>query len=327
MNGIFPKSLRVGLTGRGNKPNVRSRAYAKFRNIDALATFHRAFNGHTFTDSKGRSSRAMIEFAPFQKSVKGRIKPDARQGTIDTSPEYKEFLDSLAEPTSSEPVTLSVQEEPTTTPLIEYLRHQKAVKAEKERTNKEKARLAKIAALQAKANEQSAKLRADKLAKTEGSQTKGVDTVKEGKQVGVPPSRGGGRGGRGGGGRGRDAPRGKSQAQKPQSSGKNRQVQNNATIVNEPAAPIAADTSNAGTVQNVKSPAQPPAIANDSPSEGGISGGSVEHPGRGGRGGGRGRGRSRPYGVYRPGGGRGGRRGGNSGGGNDTKAPTTAGDG
>ena len=37
----------------GNIPNVRSRAYAKFKSVDALVTFHKAFNNHTFTDSKG----------------------------------------------------------------------------------------------------------------------------------------------------------------------------------------------------------------------------------------------------------------------------------
>lgn len=37
----------------GNKPNVRSRAYAKFKSLDALVTFHKAFNCHIFTDSKG----------------------------------------------------------------------------------------------------------------------------------------------------------------------------------------------------------------------------------------------------------------------------------
>ena len=328
MNGILPDLSDMRLTRRGNKPNVRSRAYAKFRHIDALATFHRAFNGHTFTDSRGRSSRAVIEFAPFQKSVKGRIKPDARQGTIEASPEYKEFLDSPTEPTSSEPATLSVCEEPTTTPLIEYLRHQKAAKAEKERAQKEKVRLAKIAALQAKANEQSAKLRADKLAKVENIQSKGGENLKEGKQAGAPPSRGG-RGGRGGG-RGRDSQRAKPPPHQQPTAGKKPQTPQNITNSGkEPAvsASTGIATSPSTQLTSPKPSAQPaPVAADGNVVEAGVGGGNIENQG-GSRGGGRGRGR-RPYGVYRRGGGsRGGRGRGNSVGSNDSKGVTAVRDG
>ena len=187
----------------GNKPSVRSRAYARFKSVDSLATFHKAFNGHTFTDSKGtqyfattnfvgRSSRAMIEFAPFQKYVKGKPKLDSRQGTVESSPEYKEFLDSLSQPTPSEPVSTTTEGH-TTTPLIEFLRSQKTARAEKEKANKEKLRIAKIAAVQAKANAQTEKLRSEKMAKGIAAANKPVEIAGSSKQ-GV----GGGRGGRGG---------------------------------------------------------------------------------------------------------------------------------
>jgi hypothetical protein len=37
----------------GNKPHVRSRAYVKFKSPEYLVAFSNAFDGHTFTDSKG----------------------------------------------------------------------------------------------------------------------------------------------------------------------------------------------------------------------------------------------------------------------------------
>ena len=222
----------------------------------------------------------MIEFAPYQKVVKGKIKPDARQGTVESSPEYKEFLESLSQPVPSEQVLASAQEEEVkTTPLIEYLRTQKAARAEKERIQKEKLRLAKVAAVQAKANAQAEKLRAEKLAKaTENMAAKAAETGKVA-----------GRGGRGGrtGGKGKDVARAKTQAaqQKPVPSTSN-------------------DGSNieAAAVSTQSVPPVSPVVPQ------GEQGATSSGGGAGFRGG-RGRGRGRPQGVYRAGG-RGGRRGG-----------------
>jgi len=46
----------IGLCCSANKPNVRSRAYAKFKSLECLVAFHKAFNGHIFADSKGSPS-------------------------------------------------------------------------------------------------------------------------------------------------------------------------------------------------------------------------------------------------------------------------------
>jgi len=271
-----------------NKPNVRSRAYVRFKNLDLLAIFHRNFNGHIFTDSKGttisllppnvgRSSRATVEFAPYQKFVKSKIKPDPRQGTIDSSPEYKEFLDSLSQSTPSEPVVLTTEEEVTTTPLIEYLRSQKAAKAEKEKANREKMRLAKVAAAQAKANAQSAKMKAEKMQKLEAAKTT-EQAGKDGKEGASTVHSRGRRRGRGASKSGNTPKGGQQQADK--SAAKPTEATNPA-----PPPPV--------TVE-IKSPVAKTAV---SPPEN-----THPHPIRG-----RGRGRARPQGVYRPGAGRGGR--------------------
>ena len=55
MSGTTLKLPKVFISS-GNKPNIKSRAYARFKTIDALGAFHKAFNGHIFTDSKGTIS-------------------------------------------------------------------------------------------------------------------------------------------------------------------------------------------------------------------------------------------------------------------------------
>lgn len=259
---------------------------------------------HPFTmvlTPAGRSSRAVIEFAPYQKVVKGKPKLDARQGTIESSPEYKEFLESLAQPAPSEQPVAPVQEEGVkTTPLIEYLRTQKSARAEKERINKEKMRLAKVAAVQAKANAQAEKLRAERLAKaTENLAAKAAET---GTKVA-------GRGGRGGraGGKGKDVARAKTQAPQHKLAAT---TSNNGSNIEASASPV--------STQSV--PSVPPVGQPDEPGTSSSAGGA----GGAGFRGGRGRGRGRPQGVYRAGG-RGGRRGGAPPvGGNESKPSTGA---
>lgn len=242
----------------------------------------------------------MIEFAPFQKFVKGKPKADPRQGTIDTSPEYKEFLDSLTQPqpSPSDPIEAN-EDERKTTPLIEFLRSQKTARAEKERVNREKMRIAKIAAVQAKANAQTAKLRAEKMQKV-AAEGQGNKSVESGKQVA-------GRGGRGGkaAGRGKDVQRAKAQQQRQQQQQQLPKAQEGAAITligeastNEtPVVSFPSQNTSPITIITTPTPTANTAI-------GGGGGG-----GQGFRGG-RGRGRARPHGVYRPGAGRGGRRGG-----------------
>src|SRR5690554_1102150 len=66
-----------------------------------------------------------LEYTPYTRIPSGKRRTDARQCTIDLDPEFMDFLESLANPTSTkeddnEPVTKG--EKVTTTPLVQYLK-------------------------------------------------------------------------------------------------------------------------------------------------------------------------------------------------------------
>ena len=77
-----------------------------------------------------------VDFAPYSRIPGGRVRHDARQGTIDQDPEFIEFLEGLTNPVvktapaeviSGSPDTAKV--EITVTPLIQFLRDKKANKS------------------------------------------------------------------------------------------------------------------------------------------------------------------------------------------------------
>ncbi|GAP83907.1 putative regulator of nonsense transcripts 3A [Rosellinia necatrix] len=78
-----------------------------------------------------------MEIATFQKIPTGKKRTDPRQGTIDSEPEFMKFLESLTAPTptkEADPEQLtedSNKTEPkvTSTPLVEYIKEKKAIKA------------------------------------------------------------------------------------------------------------------------------------------------------------------------------------------------------
>lgn len=99
------------------------------------------FLDYYLTYNSGNQSRPQVVFAPLQKIPKKTAKHDARQGTIDQDPEYLSFLGILEsgaplQAASTLPsISASVNalgdaarpdEKPTSTPLIEYIRAQKA---------------------------------------------------------------------------------------------------------------------------------------------------------------------------------------------------------
>ncbi|CAG8535517.1 8576_t:CDS:2 [Ambispora gerdemannii] len=121
------------------------------RTDEMVLEFHREYDNHLFVDSKGNETRAVVEFAPFQKLPKERKKPDPRQGTIESDPDYLAFVESLKaeenaqiaskEATMQEGGTqlekletrlaiaaanaaaaAAATEKPKTTPLLEHLR-------------------------------------------------------------------------------------------------------------------------------------------------------------------------------------------------------------
>ena len=212
----------------------------------------------------------------------------------------------MSQPVPSDEQPVLTDEEPKTTPLIEYLRTQKAARAEKEKINREKMRLAKIAVVQAKANAQSAKLRAEKMQKAEDAGDKPVEPAKQ-----IVP-RGGTRGGKSAG-KGKDA----SQRVKVQQQQQQQQQQQRQKAKEGPSTTSVGEISTSDPTVNPvppqeTQPASTPMTSGTANSGGGI-GGRVFR-------GGRGRGRGRTHGVYRQGGGRGGRRGGGPG--VDGRTPT-----
>ncbi|XP_054521612.2 regulator of nonsense transcripts 3A isoform X5 [Pan troglodytes] len=103
-------------------PHLYSRAYINFRNPDDILLFRDRFDGYIFLDSKGLEYPAVVEFAPFQKIAKKKLrKKDAKTGSIEDDPEYKKFLETYwveEEKTSANPETLLGEMEAKTRELI-----------------------------------------------------------------------------------------------------------------------------------------------------------------------------------------------------------------
>ncbi|ELK14863.1 regulator of nonsense transcripts 3A isoform X9 [Pteropus alecto] len=128
-------------------PHLYSRAYINFRNPDDILLFRDRFDGYIFIDNKGLEYPAVVEFAPFQKIAKRRLKKkDAKTGSIEGDLEYKRFLEAYSveeEKTSTNPETLLGDIEAKTrehfarrtTPLLEYIKNRKL---EKQRIREEK---------------------------------------------------------------------------------------------------------------------------------------------------------------------------------------------
>lgn len=131
-----------------NKEKVAARAYVKFKTAEKVVAMGQGFGGKLIADSKGISIASVprtllikpgnqsipsVEFSPFQRTPKKHRKPDSRQGTIDKDQDYLAFLESLK--TSTEATTAESNlnsdkfEKPSSTPLIDYLRAQKAAPA------------------------------------------------------------------------------------------------------------------------------------------------------------------------------------------------------
>ncbi|XP_077393711.1 regulator of nonsense transcripts 3A isoform X1 [Festucalex cinctus] len=128
-------------------PHLFSRAYINFKNQEDIILFRDRFDGYVFIDNKGQEFPAVVEFAPFQKVSKKKLKKkDAKAGSIEEDPEYKRFLENYScdeEKSMANPETLLGEIEAKTreliakrtTPLLEYIRNKKM---EKQRIREEK---------------------------------------------------------------------------------------------------------------------------------------------------------------------------------------------
>ncbi|KAM4860161.1 regulator of nonsense transcripts 3A isoform 6-T6 [Thomomys bottae] len=116
-------------------PHLFSRAYINFRNPDDILLFRDRFDGYIFIGNKGLEYPAVVEFAPFQKIAKKKLKKkDTKTGSIEDDPDYKQFLETYSveeEKTSANPETLLGEIEAKTRELIENSRR-KARRTEEE---------------------------------------------------------------------------------------------------------------------------------------------------------------------------------------------------
>ncbi|KAG8451866.1 hypothetical protein GDO86_003893, partial [Hymenochirus boettgeri] len=128
-------------------PHLYSRAYINFRNPDDILLFRDRFDGYIFIDHKGQEYPAVVEFAPFQKISKKKMKKrDNKAGSILDDIEYKRFLENYCvdeEKVCANPETLLGEIEAKTkeliarrtTPLLEFIKNRKL---EKQRIREEK---------------------------------------------------------------------------------------------------------------------------------------------------------------------------------------------
>ncbi|NXT12976.1 REN3A protein, partial [Prunella fulvescens] len=128
-------------------PHLYSRAYINFRNPEDILLFRDRFDGYVFIDNKGLEYPAVVEFAPFQKITKKKLKKkDAKAGSIEDDPEYRKFLENYCADEdkicANPEILLGEIEAKTreliarrTTPLLEYIKNRKL---EKQRIREEK---------------------------------------------------------------------------------------------------------------------------------------------------------------------------------------------
>uniref|UniRef100_A0A3B3X7W4 UPF3 domain-containing protein n=1 Tax=Poecilia mexicana TaxID=48701 RepID=A0A3B3X7W4_9TELE len=103
-------------------PHLFSRAYINFKSTEDILLFRDRFDGYVFIDNKGQEYPAVVEFAPFQKISKKKLKKkDAKVGSIEEDPEYKRFLENYScdeEKSMANPETLLGEIEAKTRELI-----------------------------------------------------------------------------------------------------------------------------------------------------------------------------------------------------------------
>ncbi|XP_078514005.1 regulator of nonsense transcripts 3A isoform X5 [Lissotriton helveticus] len=128
-------------------PHLFSRAYIHFRNPEDIILFRDRFDGYIFIDTKGVEYPAVVEYAPFQKISKKKLKKkDAKAGSIEEDPEYKTFLENYCadnEKVNANPETMLGEIEAKTkdfiarrsTPLLEFIKNRKL---EKQKIREEK---------------------------------------------------------------------------------------------------------------------------------------------------------------------------------------------
>nr|CAB3487113.1 unnamed protein product [Digitaria exilis] len=100
--------------GNASQKNHRySRLYLNFKRPEDVVEFAEVFNGHVFVNEKGAQFKALVEYAPSQQVPKSNIKKDGREGTITKA---------------------AGKEAPVVTPLMMFVRQQRAAKSMAQRS-------------------------------------------------------------------------------------------------------------------------------------------------------------------------------------------------
>nr|XP_057932578.1 regulator of nonsense transcripts 3B [Doryrhamphus excisus] len=174
-------------------PHLFARAYINFKNQEDIVLFRDRFDGYVFIDNRGQEYPAIVEFAPFQKTSKKKMKKkDAKCGTITDDPDYKKFLDYYNgddEKLTSTPETLLEEIEARskelvakkTTPLLDFLKNKQRIREEKkeERRRRELERKRLRDEERRKWREERKRKGADKMKKLDKLPESDKDQVKE----------------------------------------------------------------------------------------------------------------------------------------------------
>jgi len=133
-----------------------SRAYINFTNQEDIYTFQDKFDGYVFLDQRGTEYTAIVEFAPYQKTLRlhNKDEKDDKCNTLDNDPHYLEFLQKLENPEeiilqSAESYLEQLEQKERelkangsakiVTPLVEFI-HQRRLEREKYREEKKEER-------------------------------------------------------------------------------------------------------------------------------------------------------------------------------------------
>eukprot|EP00027_Filamoeba_sp_ATCC50430_P004576 CAMPEP_0168557040 /NCGR_PEP_ID=MMETSP0413-20121227/9206_1 /TAXON_ID=136452 /ORGANISM="Filamoeba nolandi, Strain NC-AS-23-1" /LENGTH=423 /DNA_ID=CAMNT_0008588031 /DNA_START=49 /DNA_END=1320 /DNA_ORIENTATION=- len=178
---------------------LETRCFINFKTPDGAKNFIQKFNGHIFITPKGKEQRAAVEYAIFQKTPKKR-KPDPRENTIEADAEYQKFLEELKKPvvqlpSAEEQLDKRLAETQGTepvivTPLMEFIRNKRAMKAQKSQQRaqgrKKKEEPAKSANKQADENVE--KKRRDRGSRRKEKEEKKKEKKKEKEQQAKQPA-------------------------------------------------------------------------------------------------------------------------------------------
>ncbi|KAF3490784.1 nonsense-mediated mRNA decay protein Upf3 [Arthroderma uncinatum] len=140
-----------------SKPSRPGRAYLRVTSSVTIPELSDVIRQTPFQDARNSYNDSALlgpptlEYAPFSRVPSGKVRNDARVGTIDQDAEFIAFLESLTNPVTkpSDEETESAEkvERPAITPLIQYLRDKKANKAKEAATSSKPSKQSRSAAV------------------------------------------------------------------------------------------------------------------------------------------------------------------------------------